>query len=306
MRVSHERMKKMKSALIGLDATSSKNPSIDQFLETIGLFQKKGFFLQATIASVIHAGLYALPHSWYNKMRKSLSKEALATVGKLASTSFQYQAAKILYVESAIKEDLVACLCRYGKRKAIDVLILASSDRVGVPYWILGSVSETAALTAAMPVMIIKPRPKNLEFSREVRFVVGVDAANPFSSDALLWIANAAHTANVRIDLVYVEPKKRWVIDAVKGKKNQGEASEVLGKMQSFLLSHGVKCAVTLLKESQSIAHTFVEFADQRKAWLTLTVAVKRSKARKIIFGSSARRILLLTKRPFLSLRFIS
>lgn len=294
----------MKTELIALDPTVERNPISDRFFQVLHLFQSKQILHPAAVASVVHPSLYAVPSMAYRELKGRFVKEANQRIEQVCRGLFDLGPIHILASDTSAKERHVEQLVRCAKRLGIDALILASNDRVGLPYWFLGSFSEMAALTAKIPVFIIKPSLDESDLAREVRFMLAIDAASPPTANEIRWIAKLAKPSHARVDLVYVEAKKRPVVDSFQLRKKSDEAENILKKIEAALQSNGVRTQKKILQESsQSVAHTICEYADHAKVWLTITTTPERSEARKLFLGSTARKVLTLTKRPFLSLR---
>jgi len=295
----------MKSALVAIDPTSKLGTGFGRFCSILRLFQARGFFPETSVASLIHAALYAMPLAWYREAKDQLLEEAYDTVTTACRGRFEFDSVRVLSCEAHENEALVARLSQFGRRKRKEVLIVSSNDRSGLPHWILGSFSETAALTASLPILVVKPHLKDSDFSREVRFVVGIDAVTPVSEEELDWIAKAAGETRAHVDLVYVEPRPRPVLGFLHEPIQKTDATRVLKRLQAVLKARGTRSSVTLLEESRSVPHTIVEFAENRKAWMIVAGNAERSTARRLLLGSTARRMLTLTERPFLSLRLV-
>jgi nucleotide-binding universal stress UspA family protein len=292
-----------KFALVAVDPANENGRAFARFTAVIRMFQEQGFLGRAGVLSLVHPDLYVYPYSWYRQRKRHFAKEALAKVTALCAGAFDFGSVKALALDSSAKETLVAKACRYARQQGNDLLVFSSSDRSGIPHWFLGSVSETAALTATLPLLIIKPQMRESDFSREPRIVVGIDASSPPDAAAVRWIAAFAKSAKAHVDLVYVEAKFRPGIDALNWRKAKAEAAKVLDGLQAKLRATGVRASVQILEESKSMAQALVDFADERAAWITLTVSRSRSMARRLLLGSTSRQALTLTKRPFLSLR---
>lgn len=293
----------MMSALVAIDPTSEKGKSFERFTAVLRLFQQKEILSNASIAAAIHGALYAVPHQWYREMKGKFAKEALDSITKACTGRFVFDGAKVLQSDVQSNEGLVAKLAGYGRRSGHDLLVVSSNERTGLPHWILGSFSETAALTAPMSVLAIKPHLAESDFPPEARFVVTVDAAVPPSKKTLQWIGRLAKSADAHVHLVYVEPRERPLVDSLQKRQPKNLAETVLKGIARDLREAGVQSTVDILSESKSIAHTVVDLAEVQKAWLTITLSAERSAVRKLLLGSTARRVLSLTKRPFLSLR---
>lgn len=293
----------MISALVAVDPTSEKGKSFERFSAVVRLFQQKEILSRTSIVSAIHASLYAVPFSWYREMKGKFAKEALEAIERACTGYFDFDGAKVLQSDVSSNEGLVSKLASYGRRNGHDLLVVSSNERTGLPHWILGSFSETAALTAAMSVLVIKPHLAEAEFPSEVRIVVTVDAAAPPSNKALQWIGKLAKSAGALVHLVYVEPRQRPLVDSLQKRQPKNLAEGILKGISHELRKAGVRSTIEILSESKSIAHTIVSLVEVQKAWLTITISAERSSLRKLLLGSTARRILSLTERPFLSLR---
>lgn len=289
--------------LVAIDPIEPKGQTFENFCEAVKLFQEKGLLSKTTIASAIHSALYPVPISWYSEMKRRYAIEALDRIEAACECRFAFQAAKVLQSNSSWNEDLVAQLTRYGIKTGRNLIVVGSNNRKGLPHWILGSFAETAALTAKLPVLVVKPHWNQSSYSRKVRILLAIDANVPPTIDQIRWISKMAKASSAEVDLAYVLPKRRMVIDAVQPSKGKNEALETLKKIQKSLSTDGTKAQVQILDETKSLAHTLAEFADERKTWLTIATSTKRSLSYKLLLGSTARRFLTLTERPFLSLR---
>lgn len=293
----------MKTELVALDPTLKKNSSLDRFLEILRLFKSRGIFSIRSVASVVNPSLYALPFSVYREAKERLIKEAKHNIEAALQGKMDFLPIHVLTSDSQATEPHVNQLARYANRLSADALILASNDRSGLPYWFLGSFSETAALMSKVPVFIIKASLDKSDFPNEVRFVFAVDVAAPPSANAVRWISDLAKPSGARIELLCVKPKKRVLIDSLQQRKSGEEAGRVLKTLEASFKSNGVQTRSRVLDESKSVAHTVADFADEIRASLTIVTGVERTSARKLLLGSTARKILTLTRRPFLSLR---
>lgn len=293
----------MKHALIALDPVGNSDQNLEHFCEVVKLFQDKGFFSETSIVSVIHPSLYLLPNQWFRDMKGKLAKDALESIADRITDRFRFSTVKILQSYSDSMESLVSVLSRYARRAGSDVLVVASNDRAGFPLWFLGSFSETASLIAVHPILIIKPHMQIHDFGQEPRLVVGIDTTVPITTKALHWITDSARSVSAFVDLIHVKPRPRAFRDAFQKKSGKKEPELVLQSIQKKLQKSGLRVGISVLEESTSIAHALVDFAEQRQAWVIIAVAAQRSPLRKLLLGSNARRILSLTRRPFLSLR---
>lgn len=296
----------MKSGLVTIDPSIEAGASFQSFCNALRFFQEHGLISQTSVGSVVHPNLYLLPYRFYKEFRGTYIKEANAKLQTVCADCLDYDTIRILPSESLSKEDHINQLARCAHRLGRDLLILASHDRVGLSHLLLGSYSETATLMAKIPVFVIKPSFDLKDFAnKQARFVLAVDAASPPSGRAVRWVADFAKPANVTIDLLYVRPRKKVLIDSLQERKPRQAAEQVLGDLQKAFAKYGFKANSIVLDESHSVAETVAEHSENEGAWVTICSEAIRSKSRKLLLGSTARKILLNTKRPFLSLRMV-
>jgi nucleotide-binding universal stress UspA family protein len=293
----------MRKAVIALSPSQDLDENLDHFYETIELFQNSGFFAETSVVSVIHPALYMMPSPWYRDARARLAKEALANLEKRVAQRFKLKSIKVLQAATDSLEYLATMVSRHAQRSGSDVLVVASNDRKGLPYWVLGSFSETVALLSRHPTLVIKPQIAREDFAATAHMVVGIDVAVPPPSKDLRWITDAAKAGGASVELVYVRPKMRRILNDLSQGKNLKSPESILESIKNKLQKNGLDVHSTVLDEGDSIAQTLVNFAEQKKTWAIITVAAPRSTLRKLLLGSHARRILSLTQRPFLSLR---
>lgn len=294
----------MPPTIVAIDPISENGKQFEKFCAIIRAFQDKGVFSRTSIASIIHGSLYSVPLGWYHEMKHELAAEALSRITGSCRERIDFDSAKVLLSDSHLNEDLVSQISKYAHRAKHQLLVVSSHSRKGLPRWILGSFSETAALTATLPVLVIKPALAEQDFSRVVRFVLAIDTTSPPSQKHLQWIVKLAKPANAHVDVVYVEPRPRQLIDSLYKRKPKSDAEKILKAFVRDLRANGVNSRLEIRNETKSVAQTIADYAEERKSWLCVTVNANRSATRKLLIGSTARKILSLSNRPFLSLRF--
>ncbi|MDQ3231889.1 MAG: universal stress protein [Pseudobdellovibrionaceae bacterium] len=235
-------------------------------------------------------------------MKGRLAKDASRELESSLQGAFRFSSIKVLSAMTVDLESLVIFISRFATRTGIDLMVIASNARTGLPLWLLGSFSETAALIAPMPILIIKPHIEVQDFAPVPHLVVGVDTSVPVPAAALRWIAGTAKSMGAELDLIHVKPRKR-LMDSMAPRPKKESPELILQGLQRKFLKAGVSTHVLIKDEVESVAQTLVDCAEQKQAWVILTVVAKRSSVRKLLLGSDARRILSLTRRPFLSLR---
>lgn len=95
--------------------------------------------------------------------------------------------------------------------------------------------------------------------SKDVRFVLSVDAAVPMPKKSLRWIIKLAKAVSAHVDIVYVEPRLRPLIDSLQKRQPKNMADKVLKAISQEFRAAGVSSKVEILEESKTIAHTITE-----------------------------------------------
>lgn len=294
----------MKNALLALDSTSCAGRPFEELNKVIGLFQKHDVLpSDVGVASIYHPNLTPAPIEYFDEEKKRLAREAKATIENALRGKMGFRSIDVLISDSSSAEDHVEQLSRFARRKGADLLVLGSSDRTGLPYWFLGSFSETAALYASVPVLIIKSSSTKMKWARDPKFVLAVDVAAPPSARDIRWIAERVKSARATLELIYITPKRRFFLDKLQLRKSRSETVKTLQALAQQFKARGVHARSTVRDEGTSIAHSIRDFADELGAWMIMTITAERTRARKLLLGSKARRLLGLSERPLVSIR---
>lgn len=296
-------LKNVVVAIEPINPMSEPSPNFDVFVNMIKKFQKFQLLPPVMIVSMINPSTYMVPNVWYFENEDRYAAEAKKGIELTCANKFNFQSIHVLKGKSSANSILIEQLSDYLKKIQSNLLVVLSSNRHGIPYYLLGSFAETAALSATTPVLVIKPQTKNLSFSIKPRLTVALDATTNYSSKQLKWIANIAYLSKAHINLLSVKPNASGILSSLYKPEKPKFANKALEKIEQSLTKMGISTSLNVVKEKESIAQTIVDFADKTKSWAIVTISADRKLARKLLLGSTARRILALTKRPFLSLR---
>ncbi len=286
-----------------LDPRPKDKRGFDSYARLIRQFQGKGLISHSTVVSLVHPGLYMVPSSWYQENKHTYAFQARREVETQCREQFDYSDISILVADEPSSQFLVEKLSAFAKKLQSDLLVVLSSNRSGLSYWFLGSFSETAALTAKVSVLVLKPQIKSSDFSKNVRMVVALDLDVTYSTREITKIIDWAKKAKSHVDLIYAQRKSTVLSPSLRSSNKQRDAENKLNKIASYFKKANVRTSVVVIDKENSTAEAIVKYADSRKAWMILTISTERAFSRKLLLGSTARRILSLTKRPFLSLQ---
>lgn len=295
-------LKNVVVAIQPINSVSGPAPSLDVFASIIKKFQKFNLLPPVKIASMINSAMYTVPNSWYFKNEDRYAFEAKSQIESVCGNKFNYQSINVLKAKASSNSDLIEHLSGYLKKIQSSLLVVLSSNRSNISYYLLGSFAETAALSASTSVLVIKPHAKNLLFSTKPRLIVALDPTIRYTSEQVKLIANIAHLSKAHVSLISVKSKTSSLFNTNESKKHLLD-EKGLKKFEQSLNKMGISTSIHLVKENESVAQTIIDFADKTKAWAIITISINRKLAQKLLLGSTARRLLTLTKRPFLSIR---
>lgn len=297
------KQKQLSHVVVAIEPPDADRPlPLKNFGTMIQRYQEKFLLPQVSIASLIHSALYAVPTSWYYENESRYGAEAHAMIDRACGKSFDYSSIHVLKGKASANHLLVDQLSGFLSKKRSDLLVVLGSNRTGLPYWLLGSFAETAALTCSKSVLVIKSQ-SNLKLSTQPRLTVAVDPEAQYTDKDLNWLLRLAQPGRVHLDFVSVRPNPAGVLSHLRKPKQPHLANQKLRKFVQSINKNGVRTSLTFVKEQASVAETVVAFADKRKSWGIVTVSTERSLTRKLLLGSTARKILMLSKRPFFSIR---
>ena len=277
-------------------------PMLNRFAEAIESYQSANILPSVSIVSLIHSSMYMVPTSWYTENRSKYATEAKLKVHEACKEKFEYKTINILKSKSSANHILVENLSDFLTDAHSDLLVVLSSNKTGVPYWLLGSFAETAALTCVKSVMVIKPQ-NNVNLSVKPRMTVAIDANAKYSAKDVHWLAALSLKGKVQLDLIFVQYKPSGLRSILSKSETTGSEKQQAEKFMQDSNKAGVETTLTIAKEESSVAETIIQFADRKKAWGIITISTERSMTRNLLLGSTARKVLTLTHRPFITVR---
>lgn len=297
-----KRLKSLHNVVVAIEPISERSLSFQTFSKTIQKFQKHHILPSTSILSVIHPSLFSVPSSWYREAENKYAGEAAMNIEKNCQGTFDYSSVQILKGKASTNHYLVEEVSEYLKKIHSQLLVVLSSNRQGLPYWLVGSFAETAAFSATSSVLVVKPHLKNQEFSGKPRFTLALDASANYSTRHLKWVVDLVGPANAHVDIISVKPGKS-IFSSLRKSENPKLADKELKHFEKELNNAGISTSLSFIKEKDSVSQTIVDFADKKKSWGIITITTERAIARKLLLGSTARKVLTLTKRPFFAVR---
>jgi nucleotide-binding universal stress UspA family protein len=281
----------MKSGIVAFDPTAVYGKSFERLCGFIRLYQEHGLFRNLNVVSLMHSSLFPYPLRVYRDEKQKLVRETKESLLEALENRIDFGSVSVLPSDSSSPAVLVERLELAADKEKSGVVILGSHDRTGLPYWYLGSFSETAAFTSRIPVLIVKTSLTVASLAEKPHVTVAVDASSLPGARSLQKILLTALTLGAEVDLVYVRPER-----------DPDEAVKIhLERLRSKFSRSGVKAKVLMLRRNGSIAQTVADHARQRRSWLLVTYSSAKKSLRQRLMGSVARKILTLARTPFLS-----
>jgi nucleotide-binding universal stress UspA family protein len=293
----------MKRAVLAVDPTTFTNSWTERVFSMVKHFQEHGLFTQLDLVSLIHRNLYILPTSEYRKLESKLLKEARASLQFHLKPQLNFQKVRVIASDSTFQEDNVGIISDITRRLKAEVLIVGGSGRQGLAYWMLGSFSETATLTATVPVLVLKQQIDKTRFGKNPVIVLAVDIEYPPRQNVLKRVGELATRLKASTHFLYVLPKPRLIHKVLEKPKERQNILSLSQKFKAQLQSRQTKQRFVIQKESKTIAHTINEYAERQRAWAIVLTPSNRGRMHTILLGSTARRTLALSRLPLLMLR---
>jgi len=293
----------LRNVVLAMDPTVNRRGSFSAYSGIVSKFQKIGAIPSVRVVSMIHQSLFMVPPEWYYQNKDRYAEETRDQLESALKTELRFKAIHVLKGKSSSNRLLINELSAYLKKIHSELLIVFTSNRTGIPYWLLGSFAETAALSASTPVLVIKPHTKGLSFSRTPRFTVALDPQKQVSKEHIDYILRFARPADAQIDLVGVKKVQRAFLGKIRKQKIESAHLAPLKDAERELTRAGLKVNLELLPESKSVPETVVKYSETKKSWGILCPSAVDRSGSDLLLGSTSRKILTLTKRPFFAVR---
>lgn len=289
--------------LANLRAAEKLSPNIDSYTQQIHALQERHVIPISSVVSIIHPGLFLAPISWYVQNEFRYASEVKSALERVCTGRFNFDAVRVLAGEDSTNQLMVELLDEYAGDVGSGLLVVLSTNKVGVPYWSIGSFAETAALTANLPVLVIKPNSPPAVKLKELRLLLAVDAAAAYTKGELDWLAELCKKTAPHVDLVHVKSIRGSFLNFLDNSTDPVTPDSVLDSFKEAVEPYTLSTSVHVLENSNSVAECITEFAKQRNSHLIITVAKHRNSLSRLLLGSTARKILSYSNRPFLNVQ---
>lgn len=282
-------------AMLAVDPKYSKDQLNSSLMSQLSKLKEQGIITSLSGCTVIHPALYSGPIRWFEELKKSFQSDMERDLSLKVKAKLAVDAIKVLVSSSSTTEDVAQKFVSNAEKEGTELSVIFGSNQKQFPHWFLGSFTEIAIQMARTSILVLKPQLKESQLASKPVFVVAIDTTAKVSPKVFAQLLKMAKTAHAGLHFVSVLPPLM--------KKSTAETTlEALHRIQKKFTASGIVTHAKVLPASSSVAQAIVDHADDLGAWGLITLACERSKLRRFFLGSTTKKILVATRRPFFHL----
>lgn len=289
----------MRSAVLAVTPTLYERPeNLDRLCQQVSALQERGVLGSVSVASVMHPDLYPYPASYYQLVKFGLLHQSRAQLEGFMKKKFKFKKVHMLTSPSSENTTLAEALSEFAKKRRADVLVVNRPAHRGLFSKLFSRVAEVTAFSADLPVLVLNSEFEAELLNSEPRILLGIDPKVAPSEAELAQVISAAKLMGAEVHLAHVRPASRTPSDMYNGRT---PASIVMRKLRSLeyqLRAEGVRARSVMLEEDESVAASIEQYAEDNRICMTAVTSPVRPFLRKILLGSTARKLLRLSRRP--------
>lgn len=293
----------MRSGLMALNPKAAESASFKNFCTQINTLQKKGLLNKVNVVSLIHPNFFALPSDIYFSQKQALMEEVENSLAMGLGKQINYDDLTVMESPYSSYDDMVGFLSQLAYRQRDSVIIVGIDPQQKVYKWLAGGLPETAALSAHIPILLIKVDQTCLLDKEEPRVVLAVDTDVPPTMKALRRFARLIRPLGTSVDIVHVQRKNNFVASLIGASTGVTENDSILQKTLENLRRLKLDGEIHTIQEEESVATTLAKFANDRGAWITATSSPARDIRHRLVWGSTTQNLLEELSCPLLVLR---
>ena len=247
--------------------------------------------------TVVHAVPSDRPFNWH-------ARERIALIGSLREAA---QTAGVRFSVRIQHGDPAGVILLHAKARRADLIVLGTSGRSGLDRLRFGSVAETVALEAAQPVLVVPSASGKTGGSTTpfTNILVAVDLGD--SSTAAVERALAMAGGNSRVTLMHVIPgvplgAPRYMYHMMEPEYQRQVARDAWRRIAEIIPADATASQrVHARVVTGDPAETISRVAAEAGADLILMGVRARSAIGRLVFGSTAARVIRKAGRPVLA-----
>jgi nucleotide-binding universal stress UspA family protein len=166
-------------------------------------------------------------------------------------------------------------------------------------------VAETAAFSAALPVLVLNSGHEEELAKSGNGILFAVDPGNAPSGAELEYVARTARLMSAEVHVLHVRPKRGPLAQALGRRPPSGGGAAVmeLWRIEACLRARGACVRSAMVTQGEPIAASIERHAATHRACLTVVTSPARPCLKRFFLGSVARQLLRISKRPVFVLR---
>lgn len=293
----------MTSGLMALNPKAAESASFKNFCTQISTLQKKGLLSKVNVVSLIHPNFFALPSDIYFSQKQALMDEVERSLATGLGKQINYNDLTVMESPYSSYDDMVGFLSQLAYRQRDSVIIVGIDPQQKVYKWLAGGLPETAALSAHIPILLIKVDQTCLIDKEAPRVVLAVDTEAPPSMKALRRFARLVRPLGTQVDIVHVQRKENFMASLIGASTGTKESNSILESTLEKLRVLKLDGETHTIEEQDSVAATLAKFANDRGAWITATSSPTRDIRHRLVWGSTTQNLLEELSCPLLVLR---
>ncbi|MNJ94850.1 Universal stress protein family protein [compost metagenome] len=293
----------MKSGLVALNPHSGEAPSLNNLCLQIHYFQKHGLLKKLDVVSLVHANFFPYPVSVYQDLKNQILNDVKRSLEKGINNCFDYEKLEVIEALESNNDDLVETLSQLAEQRKVNVLILGLDTSDNGYRWLFGGVSQTAALSAFGPTLIMKVNEAPAILPDEPSVLLAIDTTAPPSQQAVEKLQGVLAPMNSKIYLVHVKRKASFLSSLAKKAQSPKEIEDILLQSEKIFKELGMSCSAEILEEGKSFSHTIADYVDAKGIWVTAVTSPSRDFKHRVLWGSTTQSLLSHLKCPVLVLR---
>lgn len=263
-------------------------------------------FDRALVLSRVHGARLMVVHAV--PTRRGFDWDALERIALVASLRHAAEAAGVRMTVSVQQGDPAGVILLHARSRRPDLIVMGTHERSGLERFRLGSVAETVAMQASQPVLIVpaSSKGKALEPSPS-SILVAVD----FSDNSVAAIERALSMANGngRVTVMHVvrgvplETASRYMYHLMEPEYQRRVARDAWRRLRDIIPTDATASRrVHARVVTGDIAAGISRVAAEVDADLILIGVTDRGAIGRLVFGSTAARVMRTAGRPVLAL----
>ncbi|KYG65945.1 hypothetical protein AZI86_02415 [Bdellovibrio bacteriovorus] len=288
---------------MALNPKAAESTSFKNFCTQINTLQKKGLLSKVNIVSLIHPNFFAMPSDIYFSQKETLMNEVEKSLATGLGQQIAYSDLTVLESPYSSYDEMVGFLSQLAYRQRDSVIIVGIDPQQKVYKWLAGGLPETAALSAQIPILLVKVDQTCLIDKEEPRVVLAVDTEAPPTKKALRRFARLVRPLGTPVDILHVQRKANFVASLIGASTGPKESEAILASTLEDLRSLNLDGKIHTIEEEDSVAATIAKFANNQGAWITATSSPTRDIRHRLVWGSTTQNLLEELSCPLLVLR---